>query len=549
MADKSTPEGERIAKVLSRRGVASRREAERLIEAGEVKVNGKTITSPALNVTAGDRITISGHPLPAEEPARLWLYYKPEGLVTSAADEKGRDTVFDHLPEDMPRVMSVGRLDLNSEGLLLLTNDGALKRRLELPSTGWLRKYRVRVNGTPTDPDLEPLRKGITVEGERFQPMQVVLDRVQGANAWLTVGLREGKNREIRRAMSAIGLYVNRLIRVSYGPFRLGELEPGQVEEVRQKVLRDQLGEGGATDPDDSAPRKTAGRKPAPRKDAPRKDAPQKDAPREAPARKPAGTGRLAPGEALKRLSQSWQKATAPASRRTSDDAPEKDSRSRPTTRSAKPASSDTPRTSSTRRSDPAEGSPRTSSRSTKPAASETTPRSPRTFSTRRSDAGDNPSRSTSRTTKPAASDTAPRSPRASSTRRGDAAETTPRHTSRSTKPAPSDAATRAPSSRRSDAAEGSTRNTSRTTKPAASDTTPRSPRTSSTRRSDAGDGPGRTTSRSTKPAASDTTPRTSRPPSTRGDGPTRPRPGGTSPGKPRPSGPGRPGRGPKRGE
>jgi len=518
MADKSTPEGERIAKVLSRRGVASRREAERLIEAGEVKVNGKTITSPALNVTAGDRITISGHPLPAEEPARLWLYYKPEGLVTSAADEKGRDTVFDHLPEDMPRVMSVGRLDLNSEGLLLLTNDGALKRRLELPSTGWLRKYRVRVNGTPTDPDLEPLRKGITVDGERFQPMQVVLDRVQGANAWLTVGLREGKNREIRRAMSAIGLYVNRLIRVSYGPFRLGELEPGQVEEVRQKVLRDQLGEGGATDPDDSAPRKTAGRKPAPRKDAPRKDAPQKDAPRETPARKPAGTSRLAPGEALKRLSQSWQKATTPASRRTPDDAPEKDSRSRPTTRSAKPAPSDAPRsarTSFTRRSDPAEGSSRTSARSTKPAASDAAPRSPRTFSTRR----------------------------------GDPAETTPRHTSRSAKPAPSDAATRAPSSRRSDAAEGSSRTSSRTTKPAASDTTPRSPRTSSTRRPDAGDSPARSTSRSTKPAASDTAPRTSRPPSTRGDGPARPRPGGTSPGKPRPSGPGRPGRGPKRGE
>ncbi len=549
MADKSTPEGERIAKVLSRRGVASRREAERLIEAGEVKVNGKTITSPALNVTAGDRITISGHPLPAEEPARLWLYYKPEGLVTSAADEKGRDTVFDHLPEDMPRVMSVGRLDLNSEGLLLLTNDGALKRRLELPSTGWLRKYRVRVNGTPTDPDLEPLRKGITVEGERFQPMQVVLDRVQGANAWLTVGLREGKNREIRRAMSAIGLYVNRLIRVSYGPFRLGELEPGQVEEVRQKVLRDQLGEGGATDADDSAPRKTAGRKPAPRKDAPRKDAPQKDAPRETPARKPAGTGRPAPGEALKRLSQSWQKATTPASRRTPDDAPEKDSRSRPPSRSAKPASSDAPRTSSTRRPDPAEGPSRTSSRGTKPAASDTAPRSPRTFSTRRSDAGDSPSRSTSRTNKPAASDTAPRSPRSPSTRRSDAAETAPRTSSRSAKPAPSDAATRASSSRRSDAAEGSKRTTSRATKPAASETTPRTPRASSTRRPDAGDGPARSTSRSTKPAASDAAPRTSRPPSTRSDGPARPRPGGTSQGKPRPSGPGRPGRGPKRGE
>ncbi|NPD13651.1 pseudouridine synthase [Xinfangfangia sp. D13-10-4-6] len=241
--DNSAPEGERIAKVLSRRGVASRREAERLIEAGEVSVNGKIITSPALNVTSADRITVSGRHLPEEEEARLWLYYKPEGLVTTASDEKGRDTVFDHLPEDMPRVMSVGRLDLNSEGLLLLTNDGGLKRRLELPSTGWLRKYRVRVNGRPEDQAFAPLREGITVDGERFKPMQVTLDRQQGANAWLTVGLREGRNREIRRAMNAIGFYVNRLIRVSYGPFRLGDLEPGQVEEVKARVLRDQLGE------------------------------------------------------------------------------------------------------------------------------------------------------------------------------------------------------------------------------------------------------------------------------------------------------------------
>ncbi|SEB71116.1 pseudouridine synthase [Rhodobacter sp. 24-YEA-8] len=238
-----TPDGERIAKLLSRRGVASRREAERLIEAGEVTVNGKVITSPALNVTGTERITISGRLLPEEEEARLWLYYKPEGLVTSASDEKGRDTVFDHLPEDMPRVMSVGRLDLNSEGLLLLTNDGGLKRRLELPSTGWLRKYRVRVNGQADDLKLQILRDGITIEGERFKPMQVTIDRQQGANAWLTVGLREGKNREIRRAMNAIDLYVNRLIRVSYGPFRLGSLEPGQVEEVKARVLRDQLGE------------------------------------------------------------------------------------------------------------------------------------------------------------------------------------------------------------------------------------------------------------------------------------------------------------------
>ena len=250
-----TPEGERIAKVLSRAGIASRREAERLIELGEVTVNGTVITSPALNVTAKDRITVRGEPVGQPEPARLWLYYKPEGLVTSASDEKGRDTVFDHLPEDMPRVMSVGRLDLNSEGLLLLTNDGELKRRLELPSTGWLRKYRVRVKGNPTEPELEPLRKGVVIDGERFQPMDVKLDRHQGANAWLTVGLREGKNREIRRAMSHIGLTVNRLIRVSYGPFRLNELQPGEVEEVKPRVLRDQLGlaEEGAERPKPSS--------------------------------------------------------------------------------------------------------------------------------------------------------------------------------------------------------------------------------------------------------------------------------------------------------
>ncbi len=248
-----TPEGDRIAKVLSRAGVASRREAERMIELGEVAVNGKTISSPALNVTARDKITVRGELVGAPEPARLWLYYKPDGLVTSTNDEKGRDNVFDNLPEDLPRVMSIGRLDLNSEGLLLLTNDGALKRRLELPSTGWMRKYRVRVNGNPTDPDLEPLRRGITVEGERFQPMVVVLDRIQGANAWLTVGLREGKNREIRRAMTAINLTVNRLIRISYGPFRLNDMVPGQVEEIRGKVLREQLGEGPT--PED-APRK-----------------------------------------------------------------------------------------------------------------------------------------------------------------------------------------------------------------------------------------------------------------------------------------------------
>ncbi len=240
-----SPEGERIAKVLARAGVASRREAETIIAEGRVRVNGKVIRSPALNVTDKDRILVDGEPLAEAEPPRLWLYHKPAGLVTTAKDENGRETIFDKLPEDMPRVMSVGRLDLNSEGLLLLTNDGGIKRKLELPATGWLRKYRVRVKGTPEDKTLEPLRKGVTVEGERFQPMEISLDRQQGANAWLTVGLREGKNREIRRAMETVGLVVNRLIRVSYGPFRLNDLAAGAVEEVKARVLRDQLGLSG----------------------------------------------------------------------------------------------------------------------------------------------------------------------------------------------------------------------------------------------------------------------------------------------------------------
>ena len=292
--DAGTPEGERIAKVLSRAGVASRREAERMIELGEVAVNGKVINSPALNVTAKDRITVRGEPLAAAEPARLWLYYKPEGLVTSASDEKGRETVFDTLPEDMPRVMSIGRLDLNSEGLLLLTNDGELKRKLELPSTGWLRKYRVRVKGNPTDVDLEPLRKGITIEGERFMPMIVSMDRHQGANAWLTIGLREGRNREIRRAINAIGMIVNRLIRVSYGPFRLGDMEPGDVEEVKGRVLRDQLGHDGSDLPEDApkgrAPR--PGAKPiAAKPGTPRPGAPDRAAKGPTPSGAPKSGG------------------------------------------------------------------------------------------------------------------------------------------------------------------------------------------------------------------------------------------------------------------
>ncbi len=239
--DRPAP-AQRIARAIARAGLASRREAERLIAAGRVTVNGKVIDSPALNVTPADRIAVDGQPLAPAGRTRLWRYHKPAGLVTTARDEKGRPTVFDSLPDDLPRVVSVGRLDLNSEGLLLLTNDGALKRRLELPATGWSRRYRVRVHGKPDDAMLAPLREGLTLGAERFRPMEVTIDRQQGSNAWLTIALREGRNREIRRALAALGLAVNRLIRVSYGPFQLGELAPGAVAEVPARVLRDQLG-------------------------------------------------------------------------------------------------------------------------------------------------------------------------------------------------------------------------------------------------------------------------------------------------------------------
>ncbi len=254
-------EGERIAKYLSRAGVCSRREAERFITSGRVSVNGQKLSTPAVLVTSEDRITVDGKPVGEPERARIWRYHKPAGLVTTHRDPQGRPTVFDHLPETMPRVISVGRLDLTSEGLLLLTNDGGLARRLELPSAGWLRRYRVRVHGTVDPAKLVVLEKGITIEEIKYGPIHAILDRSQGANAWLTVSLREGRNREVRRVMEYLGWPVSRLIRVAYGPFQLGNLPEGTVEEVPLKIINEQLG---ATDSGWAKATETGPRPPSP---------------------------------------------------------------------------------------------------------------------------------------------------------------------------------------------------------------------------------------------------------------------------------------------
>ncbi len=222
--------------------MCSRRDAERLIADGRVKLNGKVLDTPAVKVTAEDKVLVDGRPVGVAEPTRLWRYHKPTGLVTTHRDPAGRATVFQHLPPDMPRVISVGRLDLTSEGLLLLTNDGELARRLELPSNALLRRYRARAFGRVTQEELDTLKDGITVDGMRYGPIDAKLERGSGANAWITVAITEGKNREVRRVLDALGLKVNRLIRTSYGPFQLGTLPPGAVEEIPRKVLKEQLG-------------------------------------------------------------------------------------------------------------------------------------------------------------------------------------------------------------------------------------------------------------------------------------------------------------------
>ncbi|MCA1440489.1 pseudouridine synthase [Ensifer sp. IC4062] len=235
-------EPQRISKILSRAGVASRRDIERMIMEGRVKLNGVVLDTPVVNATLADSIEVDGHPIRGIERTRLWLYHKPAGLVTTNADPEGRPTVFENLPEGLPRVLSIGRLDINTEGLLLLTNDGGLARVLELPSTGWLRRYRVRAHGEIDQEALDRLKDGIAVDGVLYGAIEATLDRVQGSNVWITMGLREGKNREIKNVLGALGLDVNRLIRISYGPFQLGDLPEGHVQEIRGRTLRDQLG-------------------------------------------------------------------------------------------------------------------------------------------------------------------------------------------------------------------------------------------------------------------------------------------------------------------
>jgi len=295
MSENAKDEGERIAKVMARAGIASRRESERLIEAGRVSVNGKVLKTPAFKVTSMDRIEFDGNPIGKKDRVRVWRYHKPNDLVVTHKDEKGRKTVFDALPKELGRVISVGRLDLTSEGLLLLTNDGELARALELPSTGWSRHYRARAFGQITQAQLDTLQKGIMIEGVPTGPILAVMEKQQRNNVWISVTIREGKNREVRRALNELGLEVNRLIRVSYGPFQLGTLKAGEVEEVKSRILADQVGHMVPIDTSPEAKavqvaKAKAGMKPKAKKSAP-KDAPRKK-------RRPQNRNKPKPGQA-----------------------------------------------------------------------------------------------------------------------------------------------------------------------------------------------------------------------------------------------------------
>ena len=236
-------DGERIAKVIARAGLCSRRDAERLIGEGRVKLNGKVLTSAATNVTPADTVMVDNLPLPQKEETRLWRYHKPGGLVVSNRDPEGRPTVFEKLRHQLPRVLSIGRLDINTEGLLLLTNDGELARFLELPATGWIRRYRVRAYGRVDETALQKLEKGVEIDGVRYGPIEAKIERAQGDNTWLTIAIREGKNREVKRICEHLGLQVNRLIRTAFGPFQLGELVRGGIEEVPPRVMKSNIGE------------------------------------------------------------------------------------------------------------------------------------------------------------------------------------------------------------------------------------------------------------------------------------------------------------------
>jgi 23S rRNA pseudouridine2605 synthase len=237
-----TGEPMRIAKAMARAGLCSRREAERWIADGRVSVNGKLLKTPAVEVGPKDKIIVDGRPLPSAEPAKLWRYHKPRGVVTTHADPQGRPTVFEKMPPEMERVISIGRLDFNTEGLLLLTNDGGLARYMELPATGWVRRYRVRAKGRVTQEQIESLKSGLDVDGVQYGPIEAAVDSVQGANMWLTIAIREGKNREVRKILAHLGVEVNRLIRVSFGPFQLLDLEPGSIEQIKRRVLAEQIG-------------------------------------------------------------------------------------------------------------------------------------------------------------------------------------------------------------------------------------------------------------------------------------------------------------------